>query len=162
MRPGTLLRSRSWFDTYVKSNRVNPVEVLYAAFPMFLYFDPGLGGLLLEPLLRYQAWPSVNPQYTARDAGKVCFLSSKWTSSPICPKERHTRIHQSPMKRMTRASSVRRLNPSYETSSCSEDGSSRDSEYAVDDLCPRSNERRCHPHPEPRWRFPRHILISAT
>lgn len=51
------------------TNRVNPVEVLYAAFPMFLYFDSSLGGLLLEPLLRYQAWPDVNPQYTARDAG---------------------------------------------------------------------------------------------
>jgi Domain of unknown function (DUF4965) len=47
------------------------VEVLYAAFPMFLYFDSSLGGLLLEPLLRYQAWPNVNPQYTARDAGKL-------------------------------------------------------------------------------------------
>ncbi|KAI0280295.1 hypothetical protein BGY98DRAFT_1076449 [Russula aff. rugulosa BPL654] len=51
------------------TNRVNPVEVMYAAFPMFLYFDSSLGGLLLEPLLRYQAWPNVNPQYTARDAG---------------------------------------------------------------------------------------------
>lgn len=50
---------------------MNPVEVLYAAFPMFSYFDSSLGGLLLEPLLRYQAWPNVNPQYTARDAGKV-------------------------------------------------------------------------------------------
>lgn len=52
---------------------MNPVEVLYAAFPMFLYFDSSLGGLLLEPLLRYQAWPDVNPQYTARDAGEVFF-----------------------------------------------------------------------------------------
>jgi hypothetical protein len=41
---------------------------------MFLYFDSSLGGLLLEPLLRYQAWPNVNPQYTARDAGKFDFL----------------------------------------------------------------------------------------
>ena len=50
------------------------MEVLYAAFPMFLYFDSSSGGLLLEPLLRYQAWPNVNPQYTARDAGEVYFL----------------------------------------------------------------------------------------
>jgi hypothetical protein len=54
---------------------VNPVEVMYAAFPMFLYFDSSLGGLLLEPLLRYQAWPNVNPQYTARDAGNGVFFS---------------------------------------------------------------------------------------
>ena len=40
---------------------------------MFLYFDSSLGGLLLEPLLRYQAWSNVNPQYTARDAGEVFF-----------------------------------------------------------------------------------------
>ena len=53
---------------------MNPVEVLYAAFPAFMYFDPGLGGLLLEPLLRYQAWPNVTPSYAARDAGKVYFL----------------------------------------------------------------------------------------
>ena len=53
---------------------MNPVEVLYAAFPMFLYFDSSLGGLLLEPLLRYQAWPNVNPQYAARDAGNVYFI----------------------------------------------------------------------------------------
>ncbi len=53
---------------------MNPVEVLYAALPMFLYFDSGLGGLLLEPLLRYQAWPNVNPQYTARDAGENSFF----------------------------------------------------------------------------------------
>jgi hypothetical protein len=53
---------------------MNPVEVLFASFPMFLYFDSSLGGLLLEPLLRYQTWPNVNPQYTARDAGKVYFM----------------------------------------------------------------------------------------
>ena len=75
------------------------MEVLYAAFPMFLYFDSSLGGLLLEPLLRYQAWPNVNPQYAARDAGRV-FLSvplhvltiiSKGTSYPntSIPNETH-------------------------------------------------------------------------
>lgn len=53
---------------------MNPVEVLYAAFPTFMYFNPGLGGLLLEPLLRYQAWPNVTPSYAARDAGKVYSL----------------------------------------------------------------------------------------
>ena len=56
---------------------------MYAAFPMFLYFDSSLGGLLLEPLLRYQAWPNVNPHYTARDAGKVFFFRSQCTSLQI-------------------------------------------------------------------------------
>ena len=36
-------------------SRVNPVETLYAAFPALMYIDPGLGGLLLEPLFRLQA-----------------------------------------------------------------------------------------------------------
>lgn len=52
---------------------MNPVEVLYAAFPMFLYFDPDLGGLLLEPLLR-QAWPNVTTSYAASDAGEAYFF----------------------------------------------------------------------------------------
>ena len=54
---------------------------------------------------------------------------------------------------MTKVSSVRQINFSYETSSCSQDDSSRDCEYAVDDLCPRSNEWRRHTHPKPRWCF---------
>jgi Domain of unknown function (DUF4965) len=33
---------------------VNAVETLYAAFPALMYIDPGLGGLLLEPLFRLQ------------------------------------------------------------------------------------------------------------
>jgi hypothetical protein len=36
-------------------SRVNAVETLYAAFPALMYIDPGLGGLLLEPLFRFQA-----------------------------------------------------------------------------------------------------------
>jgi hypothetical protein len=35
-------------------SRVNAVETLYAAFPALMYIDPGLGGLLLEPLFRLQ------------------------------------------------------------------------------------------------------------
>ncbi|KAI0278699.1 hypothetical protein BGY98DRAFT_916673 [Russula aff. rugulosa BPL654] len=38
----------------VTENRVNAVETLYAAFPALMYIDPGLGGLLLEPLFRLQ------------------------------------------------------------------------------------------------------------
>ena len=123
---------------------------------MFLYFDSSLGGLLLEPLLRYQAWPNVNPQYTARDAGKLFFGGcSHCTSSQIFHKERRTRIPQSRTKPMTKVSSVRQINLSCETSSYSEDDSSRDCEYAVNDLCPRSYEWRHYTHPNPRWCFPR-------
>lgn len=84
---------------------------------------------------------------------RFIFLGSQCTSSQIYTKERRTRIPQSPMKPMTKVSSVRQINLGYETSSCSEDDSSRDCEYAVDDLCPRSNEWRHHTHPKPCWCF---------
>jgi hypothetical protein len=83
------------------------------------------------------------------------FGGPQCTSSRIYHKERRTRIRQSPMKPMTKVSSVRQINLSYENSSCLEDYSSRDCEYAIDDLCPRSNEWRRHTHPNPRWCIPR-------
>ncbi|KAN0137115.1 protein of unknown function (DUF1793) domain containing protein [Lactarius tabidus] len=49
--------------------RVNAVETLYAAFPAFMYIDPKLGGLLLEPLLRLQASPKYTIPYAAPDLG---------------------------------------------------------------------------------------------
>ncbi|KAH9022178.1 hypothetical protein EDB85DRAFT_382728 [Lactarius pseudohatsudake] len=48
-------------------NRVNAVETLYSAFPIFMYIDPKLGGLLLEPLFQLQASP--NYKYAAADLG---------------------------------------------------------------------------------------------
>lgn len=84
---------------------------------------------------------------------RYIFSGSQCTSSQIYHKERRTRIPQSPTKPMTKVSNVRQIILSYETSSCSEDDSSRDCEYAVDDLCPRSNEWRRHTHPKPRWCF---------
>lgn len=76
-----------------------------------------------------------------------------YTCSQIYYKERRTRMPQSLMKPMTKVSSVRRINFTYENSSCSEGDSYRDREYAVDDLCPRSNEWRRHAHPKPCWCF---------
>ncbi|KAI0267487.1 hypothetical protein BC834DRAFT_822335, partial [Gloeopeniophorella convolvens] len=52
-----------------KPNRVNAVETLYAAFPMFLYIDPSLGAPLLEPLLRYQTNPVYTQAFAAVDLG---------------------------------------------------------------------------------------------
>ncbi|KAH9040733.1 hypothetical protein EDB85DRAFT_1858640 [Lactarius pseudohatsudake] len=48
-------------------NRVNPVETLYSAFPAFMYIDPELGGLLLEPLFRLQASQQYTKPYAAPD-----------------------------------------------------------------------------------------------
>ncbi|KAI9465063.1 hypothetical protein BJY52DRAFT_762408 [Lactarius psammicola] len=49
--------------------RVNPVETLYSAFPAFMYIDPDLGGLFLEPLFRLQASPKYTKPYAAPDLG---------------------------------------------------------------------------------------------
>ncbi|KAH9020439.1 hypothetical protein EDB85DRAFT_1872502 [Lactarius pseudohatsudake] len=51
------------------TNRVNAVETLYSAFPAFMYIDPGLGGLFLEPLLRLQASQIYTYPYAAADIG---------------------------------------------------------------------------------------------
>ena len=53
-------------------SRVNPVEVLYAAFPAFMYIDPRLGAPLLEPLFRLQASPNYTIPFAAADLGGSC------------------------------------------------------------------------------------------
>jgi hypothetical protein len=50
-------------------SRVNAVETLYAAFPAFMYLDPGLGAPLLEPLFRLQQSPNYTIPYAATDLG---------------------------------------------------------------------------------------------
>jgi len=36
--------------SYIHTSRANPVEVIYASFPAFLYLNSSLAGKLLEPL----------------------------------------------------------------------------------------------------------------
>ncbi|KAH8995315.1 hypothetical protein EDB92DRAFT_1943302 [Lactarius akahatsu] len=50
-------------------NRVNAVETLYSAFPTFMYIDPDLGGLFLEPLFRLQASSKYTNHYAAAEIG---------------------------------------------------------------------------------------------
>ncbi|KAH9023971.1 hypothetical protein EDB85DRAFT_294337 [Lactarius pseudohatsudake] len=52
---------------FMDTNRVNPVVTLYSAFPAFMYIDPELGGLLLEPLFRLQASLKYTSPYAALD-----------------------------------------------------------------------------------------------
>ncbi|KAH9077812.1 hypothetical protein EDB83DRAFT_2514525 [Lactarius deliciosus] len=56
-------------------NRVNAVETLYSAFPTFMYIDPKLGGLLLEPLFHFQASPNYCHQKTNK-TGQYSLLTS--------------------------------------------------------------------------------------
>ncbi|KAH9180840.1 hypothetical protein EDB89DRAFT_1840710 [Lactarius sanguifluus] len=51
------------------TNRVNAVETLYSAFPAFMYIDPDLGGLFLEPLFQLQASQKYTYPYAAADIG---------------------------------------------------------------------------------------------
>ncbi|KAH9027629.1 hypothetical protein EDB85DRAFT_2091843, partial [Lactarius pseudohatsudake] len=51
------------------TNRVNAVEMLYSAFPAFMYIDPDLGGLFLEPLFQLQASQLYTNLYAAADIG---------------------------------------------------------------------------------------------
>ncbi|KAF8992055.1 hypothetical protein BDQ17DRAFT_240301 [Cyathus striatus] len=53
------------------SGRVNPVEIIYAAFPAILYFNSTLAGSLLEPLLEYQTSSDYKNAYAAPDLGNA-------------------------------------------------------------------------------------------
>jgi len=49
---------------------VNPVEVIYAAFPSFLYLSSPIAGALLEPLLEFQTTASLYSHgFAAPDLG---------------------------------------------------------------------------------------------
>jgi len=42
------------FFTKFRDRRANPVEIIYASFPAFLYLNASLAGALLEPLFEFQ------------------------------------------------------------------------------------------------------------
>ncbi|KLO10456.1 DUF1793-domain-containing protein [Schizopora paradoxa] len=48
---------------------VNAVDVLYSAFPMYLYLNPDIGGYLLKPLLISQDSPQYTQSYAAQGLG---------------------------------------------------------------------------------------------
>ncbi|KAF7378321.1 hypothetical protein MSAN_00258100 [Mycena sanguinolenta] len=51
------------------SQRVNPVEVIYAALPAYMYLEPNITGALLKPLLEYQNSSSYTSPFAAPDLG---------------------------------------------------------------------------------------------
>ncbi|KAK0466308.1 uncharacterized protein EV420DRAFT_1617584 [Desarmillaria tabescens] len=63
------------------SRRVNPVEILYASFPAYLYFNTTWAGYLLEPLLRYQQSSQYTKTYAAPDLGSS-YPNAKGNNSP--------------------------------------------------------------------------------
>ncbi|KAF5378651.1 hypothetical protein D9757_009532 [Collybiopsis confluens] len=53
------------------SQRTNPVEIMYAAFPSILYINASWAGYLLEPLLAFQSSPLYTQGYAAGDLGNA-------------------------------------------------------------------------------------------
>ncbi|KAJ7617072.1 hypothetical protein FB45DRAFT_222278 [Roridomyces roridus] len=51
------------------TQRVNPTETIYAALPALLYFNSSLAGMLLEPMLRYQASADYTNPFATPDLG---------------------------------------------------------------------------------------------
>ncbi|CCM05442.1 uncharacterized protein FIBRA_07661 [Fibroporia radiculosa] len=49
--------------------RVNPVEIMYASFPLFLYLNASFGKPLLAPLFEYQDSPQTALPYAISDLG---------------------------------------------------------------------------------------------
>jgi hypothetical protein len=48
------------------------VDVLYPAWPIYLYTNPDLGGYALKPLLQYQAIPGLySDQFATHDLGSA-------------------------------------------------------------------------------------------
>lgn len=58
---------------------VNTVDTLYAAFPMFIYLNPELGGYLLAPLLEYQDSISYTLEYAAKNIGASDIFTATFT-----------------------------------------------------------------------------------
>lgn len=56
------------------TGRVNPVEVMYAAFPAFLCVNATWGGWLLRPVLDFAASPVWQQAYAPRDIGVLLLL----------------------------------------------------------------------------------------
>ena len=61
--------SGSGLNPFPSLDSVNAVDVLYAAFPMYLYLNPALGGYLLRPLLEGQDNEAYDIPYAAQDLG---------------------------------------------------------------------------------------------
>lgn len=84
--------------------RVNPVEVLYASFSMFLYFNTSFGGPLLSPLLEYQDSSQYTNSYAAADLGRsfTLVLALSWRES----KALDILLHRETATRMSKALNV--------------------------------------------------------
>lgn len=50
---------------------INCVDIMYSAFPAYLYLNSAFGRYLLEPLFNYQDRPAFPLPYAAQDIGML-------------------------------------------------------------------------------------------
>ncbi|KAH8111989.1 DUF1793-domain-containing protein [Phellopilus nigrolimitatus] len=60
----------------VGSGRINSVDVIYAALPVFIYLNPAIVGYLLSPLLDYQSSTQYQNAYAAQGLGPFYPIAS--------------------------------------------------------------------------------------
>ena len=58
----------------------NTVDIIYAAWPAFMYTNPAIGRYLLEPVLAYQAANPVQSGYSIHDIGELVHPSQRLPS----------------------------------------------------------------------------------
>lgn len=58
-------------DSGGQTQSVNTVDAIFAAFPVFLYLNPELGGGLLRPLLEYMDSSAFTLNYAAKNIGSA-------------------------------------------------------------------------------------------
>lgn len=61
-------------DRFLRLKFTNTVDIIYAAWPAFLYTNPAIGKYLLEPVLAYQAANPVQGGYSIHDIGESVHL----------------------------------------------------------------------------------------
>jgi hypothetical protein len=67
--------SRRPYQLNIIVRRTNPVEVIYAAFPAFLYVQPDYLMYLLDALLQYQSSSATSNDFAIPDLGELLTLS---------------------------------------------------------------------------------------
>ena len=72
----------------------NTVDVIYSAWPAFLYTNPAIGRYLLEPVLAYQAVNPVQGGYAIHDIGESVHLPQPLFSSRSLPTQGVHHIRQ--------------------------------------------------------------------
>ncbi|KAI0766543.1 hypothetical protein BC629DRAFT_1596377 [Irpex lacteus] len=68
---GCLGTPNSNCGTQFQASSISPVDVMYAAMPVYLYLNPDILGYLLRPLLEFQDSPQYPNQFAAQNLGKA-------------------------------------------------------------------------------------------